>query len=123
MNDYNDWDELLDAINDPDALATEAEQAFYDDRFAAIALGEIMGPIAEAFREFKATLNDVWRDLVEKVKPALDKLSEIFTHLDDPSPAAPKTKPRNPPRIDLSNVNHTRTKPPKPATIYRRRTP
>lgn len=123
MSHYDEWDELFDAIDDPDALAEEAEQAWYDHRLAAIALGEAMEPIAEAFREFTRTISDVWRGFVEKLRPALDKLGEIFSNLPDPTPAAPKKKPRTPPRTVLSNVTHTRTRPPKPTTIYRRRTP
>lgn len=123
MNHYDEWDELLDAIDNPDALAEEAEQAFYDARFAAIVLGEVMEPIVEAFRELTRTINDAWRGFQEKLRPALDKIADIFANLPDPPPVAPKKKPRKPPRTVTANVAYTRTKPPKPTVIYRRRTP
>lgn len=50
MNHYDEWDELFDAIHDPDTLTAEAEQAWYDHRLATIMLIDAMEPITEAFR-------------------------------------------------------------------------
>lgn len=76
-------------------------------------------------------LAELFDGLVEVLKPALDKVKEMMRDLNEfikrneeyQKQRAKSLKPTAPTRIDTRRVTHTDTKPPKPSTFYRRRTP
>jgi hypothetical protein len=76
-------------------------------------------------------LTEVFDHLAEILAPVVDKVRELIRDLEQSledveryrKQRAESLKPTAPARIDTRHVTHTDSKPPKPTTVYRRRTP